>query len=347
MDPVRIDGSRGEGGGQILRSSLALSLATGKPLRIEGIRAGRKKGGLLRQHLACVGLAKQIGQADVAGDELRSQTLTFAPTVCSGGAYTARVGSAGSTALVVQSVLPALLTLDAPTTLHIEGGTHARSAPAFEFLRDVFAPAVRRMGAQVSLRIERHGFFPAGGGRIVVEVAPAECWQPLEILERGGRVRAFATILSAQLPDVVPDRMARAIKKRMTWSPKDIRTVRVTDSVSPGGSVILTFEHRGITEVFVEHAAQGVPSEVVVKRAARRAQNWMAAEAPVGLFLADQLLLPMALTRGGRFVAQGITEHTQTNIGVIEAFLGPCIEVGPPSEGGREIVVRGRLDATP
>jgi len=163
---LTIDGSHGEGGGQILRSSLALALATGTPFRIERIRAGRGKPGLLRQHLTAVEAARTISGAEVTGAALGSQTLTFVPGRPRPGAYTFAIGSAGSTLLVVQALLPALLVGEGTFDLTVEGGTHNPKAPTFDYFARVLAPLLRRLGAHLEITLDRPGFYPAGGGRL-------------------------------------------------------------------------------------------------------------------------------------------------------------------------------------
>src|SRR2546428_9297761 len=159
---ITIDGSFGEGGGQILRTALSLSLATGTPFRIENIRAGRKKAGLLRQHLTAVLAAAEIGAAEIEGATLGSTMLTFTPKSVRAGEYRFAVGTAGSGTLVFQTILPALLRASAATRVTIEGGTHNSAAPPFDFLDRTFLPLIRKMGATVSLKLERYGFYPAG-----------------------------------------------------------------------------------------------------------------------------------------------------------------------------------------
>src|SRR5437867_958993 len=161
-----IDGSQGEGGGQILRTALGLSLVTGTPIRIEKIRAGRAKPGLLRQHLTAVNAATAIGAVDVEGATLGSQELTFRPGTVKPGEYRFAVGTAGSTGLVLQTVLPPLLTAPGPSTLTLEGGTHNPTAPPFDFLARAFLPLISRMGPSATARLERPGFYPAGGGQM-------------------------------------------------------------------------------------------------------------------------------------------------------------------------------------
>src|SRR5688572_17114432 len=169
-----IDGSFGEGGGQILRTSLALSLITGRPFRIEKIRANREKPGLMRQHLTAVKAAGKIGQAEVEGAFIGAKELTFAPGEVVPGDYSFAVGTAGSATLVLQTVLPALITASKPSTLRLEGGTHNPYAPPFDFLARVFLPIVNRMGPNIEATLLRPGFYPAGGGKVNFTIEPAE-----------------------------------------------------------------------------------------------------------------------------------------------------------------------------
>src|SRR5262245_8429391 len=197
---VTIDGSIGEGGGQILRTALSLSLVTGKPFRIEKIRAGREKPGLLRQHLTAVNAALQIGQAKADGIIVGATELTFIPGKIVAGAYRFAIGTAGSTTLVLQTVLPALLTADGPSRLTLEGGTHNPFAPPFEFLQRTFLPVLNRMGPQVTVSLERPGFYPAGGGRFNVAIQPCERLRSVELKDRGEIQRRLAKAVVAGLP---------------------------------------------------------------------------------------------------------------------------------------------------
>src|SRR5277367_281638 len=170
---ITIDGSAGEGGGQILRSALALSLCSGTPVRITAIRAGRARPGLMRQHLTALRAAVLVGLADVSGDEIGAREVVFQPRGAEPGAYAFNVGSAGSTTLVLQTVLPALLAASGPSQILLEGGTHNPMAPPFEFLDRAFLPLIARMGPRVTATLEARGFYPAGGGRLRVSVEPA------------------------------------------------------------------------------------------------------------------------------------------------------------------------------
>ena len=170
---ITIDGSEGEGGGQVVRSALALSLATGQPFSIDNIRARRPKPGLMRQHLTAVEAACRISGATCDGAAVGSSRLTFTPGKAMAGSYSFAIGTAGSTGLVLQTLLPALMSADAPSTLVIEGGTHNPHAPPFDFIAQTYLPLIGHFGPRVTAKLERHGFYPAGGGRITVDIKPA------------------------------------------------------------------------------------------------------------------------------------------------------------------------------
>ena len=203
---IRIDGSFGEGGGQILRTSLSLSLATGKPFRIEKIRAGRERPGLLRQHLTAVLAAAEVGGAEVDGATLGSTELTFSPGYVRSGEYKFSVGTAGSGTLVFQTILPALMLASEPSRLVIEGGTHNTAAPPFNFLARTFLPLVEYMGVKVQPQFERYGFYPVGGGRFRAEVHPVEALNGIQIGERGEINSRRAIAVFANLPRHIAQR---------------------------------------------------------------------------------------------------------------------------------------------
>src|SRR5216684_863631 len=211
MSMIVIDGSQGEGGGQVLRTSLALSLVTGKPFRIENIRAKREKPGLLRQHLTAVNAATKVSDAAVEGAQLGATTLTFVPRAVRSGDYRFAIGTAGSTTLVLQTILLPLAIAAEPSTLAIEGGTHNPHALPFEFLENAFIPLLRRMGAGVELELVRPGFYPAGGGEIRVRITPLRRLGPLHIEERGEIVsrRVRAVVAISPTPSLSGKRMPR------------------------------------------------------------------------------------------------------------------------------------------
>lgn len=321
---LTLDGSAGEGGGQILRTSLGLSLATGTPFRIHKIRAGRPKPGLLRQHLTAVDAAATIGSAEVSGGELGSRELTFRPGPVRPGEYRFAVGSAGSATLVLQAVLPALLTASAPSHLHLEGGTHNPSAPPFDFLSRTFLPLVNRMGPTVTAKLERRGFYPAGGGRFEVHIAPAPL-RPIELLERGALVAVRAAAIASSIPAHVARREIDIVMRELKIS--DGRAEEDVTSPGPGNVVLVEIESAAVTEVVTAFGTRGVKAEAVAHQAVREARAYLESGLPVGEHLADQLMVPLALARGGAYRAGPLSSHSTTNLEVIRQFVDVKVAV--------------------
>ena len=318
---ILIDGSQGEGGGQILRSALALSLVTGTPFRIDNIRAGRAKPGLLRQHLTAVQAATTIGSAETLGAIIGSSRLDFKPGKVQAGNYAFAVGTAGSATLVLQTVLPALLTLSAPSTLMLEGGTHNPFAPPFDFLERVFLPLIARMGPRVTATLERSGFYPAGGGRLTVTIEPAARLERLELMERGAIRTQHARALVAHLGTKIAERELCVAGHKLGWPRECLHVVEVENSPGPGNVLLLEIESEHITEVFTGFGEKSRSSEEVAHLAVEQARTYLATGVPVGPHLADQLLMPLALGAGGSFVTGKLTCHSTTNIDVIKRFL--------------------------
>lgn len=323
---LTIDGSHGEGGGQILRSALGLSLVTGRPFRIEKIRAKRSKPGLLRQHLTAVRAAAEIGAAEVTGATLGSLDLTFRPTRLQPGDYSFAIGTAGSATLVLQAVLPGLLVADGPSRIALSGGTHNPAAPPFDFLARAFLPLVERMGATVRATLVRPGFFPAGGGEMVVEVEPGRL-TPIDLVERGEVVRRCARAIVANLPFAIAKREVATVGEMLGWDDDELRAETVGDSHGPGNVVLVEVASERVTELFVGFGQRGVPAERVAAGAAHEATRYLEAGVAVGEHLADQLLVPFALAGGGAFTTLPLSMHARTNAEVIEMFLGTRFEV--------------------
>lgn len=323
---IELDGSMGEGGGQVLRTSLALSMVTGKPVRIDRIRARRAKPGLMRQHLTAVLAAAKVSQARVEGAEVGSTSLTFAPGPVAPGEYRFSVGTAGSVTLVLQTVLPALLTASGPSTLALEGGTHNPLAPPFEFLDRVFLPLVRRMGPRVEARLERPGFYPAGGGRFSVEIEPAPSLAGFELLERGEIRGRRGTVILARLPRGIAEREVQQLSKGTGWDPSCFE-IREVDSVGPGNTVLLELESEAVTEIFTSFGEIGVRAEAVAERAVQEMRRYLKAGVPVAEHLADQLLLLLSLAGSGSFTTVPLSLHARTQIELIPRFLDVRIEV--------------------
>jgi RNA 3'-terminal phosphate cyclase (ATP) len=318
---ILVDGSIGEGGGQILRTALGLSMVTGQPFRIEKIRAGRDKPGLLRQHLTAVNAAAAICGASVEGAAISSRELSFTPGKVKAGEYTFSIGSAGSTTLVLQTVLPALLTAEGCSSLTLEGGTHNPHAPPIDFLEKAFLPLINRMGPTVNVTLERAGFYPAGGGQFIVKVQPAAKLLPLHLPERGQIKRRLAKAVVAALPGEIAKRELQKVEKMLGWSGEQLQIRQLPNEWGPGNLLTLEIESEHVTEVFTGFGMKAVTAEAVADQAVQQARRYLAAKIPVGESLADQLLLPLALAGEGSFMTHSPTRHTKTNIEVITRFL--------------------------
>lgn len=317
-----VDGAKGEGGGQVLRTALGLSLVLGEPIRVVNIRAGRKRPGLLRQHLCAVGLAAQVGRAEVEGDEPGSRELVFRPRAVEPGHYECAVGTAGSATLVLQTVLPALLTARGPTTLVLEGGTHNPLAPPFEFLARAFLPLVNRMGPTVTIALERPGFYPAGGGRLRVAVQPVRRLAGLELPERGAVRARTALAVVAALPASIAKRELAVLERRLGWTREELRLQELHASLGPGNVLHAVIESEHATEVFTGFGEKAVRAESVGESVAAQVRAYLDADVPVGPYLADQLLLPLALAREGSFRTLPLTQHARTQVELLREFLG-------------------------
>jgi RNA 3'-terminal phosphate cyclase (ATP) len=340
-DWVTIDGAAGEGGGQILRTSLALSLVTGRPFRIEGIRAGRKKPGLLRQHLTAVQGAAEVSRARLSGVELGSRAVTFEPAQVRGGDYSLAVGTAGSATLVFQAILPALLFARERSRLTLEGGTHNPNAPPFDFLAKTFLPILRRMGASVDVRLETYGFYPAGGGRFTVDIEPCAGLSALELLDRGS-TRLSARALVASLPENIAKRELSVVRERLGLDRSLCRVESVDSSVGPGNVVMIVIGSEPVVEVVTGFGIKGVSAEAVAMQACDHAEKYLGEDVPVSIHLADQLLVPMALGRGGSFRTLTPTAHTRTNADVIRRFLDVPIALEHESGEAWRVTVGAR-----
>jgi len=294
-DMLTIDGSFGEGGGQIVRSSLALSLVTGRPVTIDHIRAGRKKPGLMRQHLTAVQAATKIGRASVEGDTLGSRHLVFEHGDVVPGDYHFAISTAGSTTLVLQTVLPALMTASGESNLVLEGGTHNPFAPPFDFLARTYLPLVASMGPKVTTALKRPGFYPAGGGCLEVHIQPATSLGPLELNERGPIVSRRVRALVANLPRHIAQRECDTITEKTGWDASCFSVEEANGSRGPGNVVMIELESEQVTEVFTGFGKMGVRAEQIASGVLRDARHYLKADAPVGEYLADQLMLPLGI----------------------------------------------------
>lgn len=330
---IDIDGSSGEGGGQILRTSLSLSLVTGQPFVLHNIRANRDTPGLRPQHLRAVTAAAQLGQADVHGAEVGSVELRFCPqrfgAQVPAGSYHFDIGTAGSTSLVLQTVLPALLCAQAPSRVTVQGGTYNTKAPPFDFLDRVFAPVLRQLGVGLTLRMLQPGFYPQGGGKIVAEItppAPGQRMRRLDRLQRGSLIRRQATAILARLPEHIAQRELDVLRSLLPWPPDCFAVHLQPRSRSPGNVVLIELQSEHITELFSSVGERGVPAEDVARSAAEEALAYLRADVPVGEHLADQLLLPLSLGGGGSYRTVAPSQHTKTQADIVRRFL-PHVDI--------------------
>ncbi len=317
---LTIDGGQGEGGGQILRSALALSLVTGTPFHITNIRANRERQGLLRQHMTAVEAARTISDARVEGAQIGSTELVFEPGEVRGGSHRFSIGSAGSTSLVLQSILLPLAMAEEPSEVIIEGGTYNPSAPPFDFLEKSYLPVLARMGVTTKATLERAGFIPAGGGRIRVQIEPGTLGS-LELEEPGRLLRRRAVATLAGLPSHITGRELAILRERLgLHAGEEVERVLPPDQ-GPGNVLHLELVYEHVTLVLTSFGEKGLPAEVVAARLSEEARRVTRAQVAADEHLADQLLLPMAMGDGGSFTTLEPTSHSRTHAEVIRAFL--------------------------
>lgn len=334
---LQMDASHGEGGGQILRSALTLSLLTGVPLHIENIRAGRTKPGLRPQHLAAVRAAAAISAGQVKGDHIASGELLFHPGPVNAGKYHFEIGTAGAATLVLQTIFLPLSFAPSRSVVTITGGTHVPWSPCFHYLDEHWLPFMRRMGFQAALTLERPGFNPLGGGVLRAQIAPAVEISPLSITQRGKlkQIRGISAVVG--LPREIAKRQRLRVVARLgsKFPLNDIRIAEI-DAPTKGTWITLVAEFERGQACYCALGAPGKRAEAVADEVADAIETFMQTDGAVDRYLADQLLLPMALARGKSIVrTERITQHLQTHAWVIEQFSAARIEIqGQPGEVG-------------
>lgn len=342
---IEIDGSVGEGGGQILRTSLALSMCTAQPFTLNRIRAGRAKPGLMRQHLTCVRAAAEVCGAEVQGDELSSQALSFKPGPVRAGNYQFNVGTAGSCTLVLQTIWPALLMAEHPSQLMLSGGTHNPMAPPFHFIERCYAPLMHKLGARIDLRLKRLGFYPAGGGEIEATVWPAGSrLHAFDLMERGQAQDRYAECFAPALPRAVARRELEQLGSDLGWEEAQLREGACRQNEGPGNALLATLVYDKLTEVFTAIGEKGVSAEQVARELVQEIRAFQASPGALGPYLADQWALPLALAiwkNGGEagYSCSELSAHARTNFAVIERFLPVRFSQGG---GGKHWTVRVR-----
>jgi len=349
---LTIDGSHGEGGGQILRTALALSVITGQPMRIDHIRAGRRKPGLRPQHLTAVRAAAAVCEARLEGDELGSQTLAFVPggPPCP-GKYTfdvtdaARGGSAGAVGLVLQTMLLPLALVEGESHLTLRGGTHVPWAPPSPYLEHVALPLLAQMGVLTQMELARWGFYPAGGGEIRVRIVGREGpLHPVLLTERGGLQRVWGTAAVMNLPAHIPQRMAARARNMLAEAGIQAQVEpRRLHGPGPGAGIFLFAEYTHATAGFTAYGRKGLPAERVAEAACEELLAHHRSGAPADSHLADQLVLPMVLAEGESQVSTSqVSQHLLTNAWVVRKFLAREVRIEGELGAPGILVVRAR-----
>ena len=323
LAPIEIDGSHGEGGGQLLRTALALSAIAQRPLRMVNIRARRGNPGLAPQHLTAARAVAALCDAEVDGLALKSQEIMFRPGQVRSGHYDFDVGTAGSIALVLQALLPVALASGQPFSFAIRGGTDVRAAPPIDYLDQVLLPLLAKMGASVRLDIRRRGYYPRGGGDVRAEVHPCAQLRPL-VLERQGKLEAVNVYAHvANLPPHVVQRMVHSACEILSTPVHVVQKVLVQgQAYGAGGGITLAACCENTVLGASALAEKGVPAEQLGEAAARELQTTLASGATLDRHAADQMLIYLALAKGpSRFWAPALSTHAETAMWLIGRFL--------------------------
>jgi RNA 3'-terminal phosphate cyclase (ATP) len=336
-DLIEIDGSEGEGGGQMLRSSLALSILTGKPFRLVNIRANRKPPGLKAQHAAAVKAAAAISGAQYKGGQVGSDRLEFAPGEVVAGTHRFAIGTAGATGMVLHTVyLPLALRGEHESELSIVGGTHGATSPIFEFLAYTWAIHLRRMDVRVDLGLIRPGFYPRGGGELRAKVWPCSRVNGVTLTRPATVTAACGSAAVAGLPTDIAERMARRLTNRLGATLNVPRFQTQEWDGGPGAWCQVVFEQIAVPATFTAVGERGRPAEAVADEAADAAIAFARTGGPVDPHSADQIVLPLAFSPdASEYRTSEVTRHLTTNIDVIRRFTGRDISVdGTEGEPG-------------
>ena len=340
---LQIDGNYGEGGGQILRTTLSLSCILTKPVQIVNIRKGRRVPGLQPQHLTSVNACRRISSANTEGASLQSTYLQFSPGETKGGDFHFDVAekkrSAGSTSLVLQTLLLPLSRCDRASNITVLGGTHVPWSPPFHYLREIFAPTIERMGCQMNLGIRKWGWYPLGGGEVSATIqgqGTGEGQQAtrgtiggLDLVERGSLLRVRGLSASSNLPKHIRTRQERSALQALRSNGVNAR-IDVIDAPSKGqGTVVFLWgEFENSVAGFTSLGERGKPAERVAQEAAAEMVDFCHSDAALEQHLADQLVLPMALAGDrSQFRTTTVTQHFLTNAWVVNQFFPGCVRL--------------------
>jgi RNA 3'-terminal phosphate cyclase (ATP) len=353
--PIVLDGSAGEGGGQILRTALSLSAITGKAFSIENIRASRLKPGLRPQHREAARAAAQLCDAELAGDEVGSSALTFTPRrSVAPGTWSVDIGTAGSTPLLFQTLCWPLALASGPSALTLRGGTHQDHAPTFHYLALVWAPAVARLGFRFDLALQAAGFYPEGGGEFTAHVEPGHAMPPLDLRHRGTLRDVEVVSMVCGLGYDVAERQAeRALRRlRELGVSAEAERVPMPSRGSRGSHVLIVSSFERARAGHGAVSARERSPETVADDAVELFRGHVAGGAAVDRHLGDQLLMPAALVAAGlvpspagivpttRYTVAVVTKHLTTNAEIIRRFLDVEITVSGREEEEGEVRVQ-------
>ena len=318
-----VDGSKGEGGGQMLRTSLAFSAITGRALTIKNIRANRPKPGLARQHLTGLNLISQICGAEVKGAEVGSTHVEFWPDEIRHGQYSIDVGTAGSISLVLQTILPALATIEGESMIRLTGGTDVKWSPPVDYYTLVLFPMLEKIGLKSSLEIEQRGYYPRGGGKITASIKSTGKLKPLK-LEPLNEPNITGIVNITGLPEKIAERIGAVV---LDYFPEAIIHIQHKENGPSQGVGIVLATTDGQTIMGASSLGEkGKTAEKVGKEAAKNLLAEIEGKGSVDIYASDQLLPYMALA-GGEIMTRELTSHAKTNVGIIEKFLGETFEV--------------------
>ncbi|MBM9535631.1 RNA 3'-terminal phosphate cyclase [Desulfobulbus alkaliphilus] len=333
MKPMSIDGSYGEGGGQLTRLTLALAALTGRSVHLSRIRAGRARPGLRAQHLAAARAVAALCGGELQGDRVDSCELYFRPGRIAAGDFRFEVGTAGSITLVLQAVLPVALRAGKPCRLTITGGTDVPMAPPLDYLRLVFLPLLEQMGVKVEIECIRRGYYPRGGGEVRFGLDHCPDLKPLQRFEAGTLHTIAGTAHVAHLPGHIAERMAQAARETLAENQPMQIAAHVLDGTlasGPGGAIVLAA--RTTTSILgaAAVARKGVPAEQIGSEAGHALWMELDCGAAVDVHAADQLLIYLAMAKGrSQLFVRGVSQHAQTAMWIIEKFLPVRFTVQP------------------
>lgn len=326
---IEIDGAAGEGGGQVLRTSLSMSIITGDKIRIRNIRARRSKPGLMPQHLKAVEAAAQVSNARVRGAELGSSSLIFEPAAVKASNYRFDIGTAGAATLVLQTVAVPLSFAGTDSCITIVGGTHVPWSPSYHYLAWHWISYLNRSGYHIDTTLERPGFYPKGGGCIVARIRPAHRPSPIVSVRRGALKRIRGLSMVSRLDVFIAERQKRQAVKRLANLCVDINIeVSRLSAHSPGTALILIAEFEETQCCYCALGARGKPAERVADEAVDVLKAFLATNAAIDEHLADQLILPLSVVPGdSQLRVPKITPHLVTNADTVRTFLHVPIDI--------------------